>query len=169
MAAELLLMARGEGMRLTINGSNPFIQRLAKQSFHSLEVQDLMRGVYNNAILYNQELLTASNAKIFHDQFAALLERSLNYVEESSQLEDERRKLEKERQRMEALSQPKQKPSTARCFLCFLSKVMTPSGLPFARSWRMNGAFNFIWRATASIPRNFARMSGCTWILPTPS
>ena len=54
MAEEMVLMARSEGMRLTINASNPFIQRIAKPDFHSLEFQDLMRGIYNNAILYNQ-------------------------------------------------------------------------------------------------------------------
>src|ERR1044071_7167194 len=59
-----------------------------------------MLGIYNNAILYNQELLTPQNARIFHGQFAAFLNRSLDYIEDRGALHAERERLEKDRQRL---------------------------------------------------------------------
>jgi molecular chaperone HtpG len=101
MAEEMMHLARSESMRLTINAGNPFIQQLALQDPQQLEVQNLMMGAYNNAILYNQELMTPDNARIFHDQFAALLQRSLAYLEERATLKAEREQLDKERQKRE--------------------------------------------------------------------
>ena len=83
-------------MRLTINASNPFIQQLARQDPTQPEVKDFMLGVYN------QELMTPQNARIFHDQFAALLQRSLAYLEDRATLQAERERLEKELHRREA-------------------------------------------------------------------
>lgn len=99
MAEEMVRLARTDSMRLTLNASNGFVQRLARQDPSDPEVQDLMLGIYNNAILYNQELLTPQNARIFHDQFAAFLNRSLDYLEDRGALHAERERLEKDRQR----------------------------------------------------------------------
>lgn len=102
MAEEMMRMSRGETMRLTINADNPFIQRLSRQDFHDQAVAGLMLGVYNNAILYNQELMTPYNARIFHDQFAELLGHSLQYLEERATLNEERTQLAHERQQIDA-------------------------------------------------------------------
>lgn len=125
MAEEMMRLARSESMRLTINAGNPFIQQLAQQDPTQFEVQDLMLGVYNNAIVYNQELMTPYNARIFHDQFAALLQRSLAYLEERVTLQAERERLNKERQRREA-AQGRQRSAHRVMFL------MTP----FAAAYR---------------------------------
>lgn len=110
MAQEMLRMVRGSALRLVINASNPLIRRLAKQedlTHHDLT--KLMIGVYNNAILYNQELMTPQNAKVFHDQFHALLERSLEYIEEQVDLAKQRDELNRERDKLQKKDLPKPK------------------------------------------------------------
>jgi hypothetical protein len=84
-------------MRMTINAASPFIVRLAQQDFRDPEIIHIMLGVYNSAILYNAELLTASNAKVFHDQFGTLLERTVEHLAERQQLKKDRVALEEER------------------------------------------------------------------------
>lgn len=100
MAEEMIRIAKGESMRLTINADNPFIQRLARQDFRDEAVVGLMSGVYNNAILYNEELMTPQNARVFHDQFAELLGRSLAYLEERAAIDEERADIKEERDRL---------------------------------------------------------------------
>nr|VFJ64885.1 MAG: Molecular chaperone, HSP90 family [Candidatus Kentron sp. FW] len=96
MAEEMMHLARGADMRMTINAANPLIRQLAGlEDFEDEEVMDLMGGIYNDAILYNQELMTPSNAKLFHQQFGRLMERSVAYLEQRDRL----RALEAERAR----------------------------------------------------------------------
>ena len=49
-----------------------------------------MLGVYNDAILYNQELLTPTNAQVFHKQFQRLLMRAITFLNEKDALEQKR-------------------------------------------------------------------------------
>lgn len=126
MAEEMVRMARSESMRLTINASNPFVQRLARQDPRIEPVRDLMMGIYNNAILYNQELLTPHNARIFHDQFASLLERSVDYLEERAVLQAQRAEIERERRARDAAANPPERPAHPVFFLI----------TPFAKEFR---------------------------------
>ena len=82
---------------MTINAACPFIARLATQNFNDPEIAHIMLGVDNSAILYNAELLTPYNAKIFHDQFGALLERTVEHLAERQRLSHDREVLESER------------------------------------------------------------------------
>jgi len=87
MAEQMLRMARNEDMRMNINASNPLIRQLAHLgNFEDEEVIDLMGAIYNDAILYNQELMTPTNAKIFHEQFGRLLQRSVEYFKQRDEL-----------------------------------------------------------------------------------
>ena len=87
MAEDMMRMARNADMRMTINATNPLIRQLAAlDDFEDDEVIDLMGGIYNDAILYNQELMTPSNAKIFHQQFGRLLQRSVDYLKQRGEL-----------------------------------------------------------------------------------
>ena len=110
-----------------------------------------------------KELLTASYAKIFHDQFAALLERRLNYVEESSQLRVERNELKKERKRLDAISQPKHKPDHRMVFVMLPFKGYDSLESALRRVAEDEWASNFTWLATRLTPTKFARMFGCIW------
>ena len=97
MAEELTRSSRRRGMRMTINASCPFIVRLAQQDFKDPEITHIMLGIYNSAILYNAELLTPTNAKIFHDQFGTLLERTVEFLAERQQIKKDKEALESER------------------------------------------------------------------------
>jgi len=97
MAEDVIRNSRRSGMRMTINAACPFMVRLAHQDFRDPEIIHIMLGVYNSAILYNAELLTASNAKIFHDQFGTLLERTVEHLAERQQLKKDRVALDEER------------------------------------------------------------------------
>jgi len=99
MAQEMVRLTRGASMKLTINANSPLIQRLALQDLEDKDVLSVMLGVYNNAILYNQELMTPENASIFHKQFQELMTRSLDYIEEKAELQKERERLARERER----------------------------------------------------------------------
>jgi hypothetical protein len=105
MAEDVIRNSRRSGMRMTINAACPFIVRLAQQDFRDPEIIHIMLGVYNSAILYNAELLTATNAKIFHDQFGTLLERTVEHLAERQQLKKDRVALEAERRAL-APNQP---------------------------------------------------------------
>jgi len=100
MAEELMRSSLNKGMRMTINAACPFIARLSQQDFRDPEITHIMLGVYNSAILYNAELLTPRNAKIFHDQFGTLLERTVEHLAERQQLQKERASIEAERRAM---------------------------------------------------------------------
>jgi len=98
MAEELLRTSRAaNAMRMTINASCPFIQNLAQQDFKEKAVQQLMLGVYNSAILYNAEMLTPRNAKIFHDQFGDFMENTLAMIADRAAMQQERAILDHER------------------------------------------------------------------------
>lgn len=87
MAEEMMRMTRSAEMRMTINATNPLIRQLAAlDNFEDSEVIDLMLCIYNDAILYNQELMTPSNAKVFHQQFGRLLQRSVDYLKQRKEL-----------------------------------------------------------------------------------
>jgi len=101
MAEELLRNSRtANAMRMTINAACPFIQRLAELDNRDKDVHHLMLGVYNSAILYNAELLTPRNAKIFHDQFGEFMANNLELIARRAELERERADLEQERQNL---------------------------------------------------------------------
>jgi hypothetical protein len=100
MAEELLRMSRNADMRMTINAINPLVRELASLSdFEGEEVADLMGGIYNDAILYNQELMTPRNAQIFHEQFGRLLRRSIDFVRQREEIVRERERLAAEEAR----------------------------------------------------------------------
>lgn len=81
MAEDMLKMARRSDMKMVINASNPLVRGLAKMCEHTNpndteqfgELQELMTGLYNSAMLSNQQMLTPSNAKIFHEQYQRLM------------------------------------------------------------------------------------------------
>jgi hypothetical protein len=54
------------------------IRLLAQQNFENPDVLILCRGIYNSAILYNQELMTPQNARIFYEEYQELMSRSLD-------------------------------------------------------------------------------------------
>jgi hypothetical protein len=99
MAQEMVQMARGASIKLTINASNPLIRRLSLlPKFDDKDVVNIMLGVYNNAFLYSQELMTPENASILHKQFEELMTRSLDYIEEKTEISRERERLAIERE-----------------------------------------------------------------------
>lgn len=105
MAEEMLLLSRNSDMRMSINAANPFIRELAGLVGTNPEdddLRDLMMCVYNDAILYNQELMTPRNAQIFHEQFQRLMVKSLRFLTEKSMLARERAEVEKQRRQAEA-------------------------------------------------------------------
>jgi hypothetical protein len=110
MAEELLRNARlANAMRMTINAACPFIQELARYDLRDPDVQHVMLGVYNSAILYNAEMLTPRNAKVFHDQFGDFMESTLNMIHERAKIQQERMEIEQERaayRRSTATEQP---------------------------------------------------------------
>lgn len=97
MARDLVQRTRRESLKLTINASNPFIRALALIDPRDEAFLDLALGIYNNAILYNAELMTSENAKIFHDHFGRLLARTLASVNNRADLERARSELEREK------------------------------------------------------------------------
>ena len=129
MAEELLLMSRNADMRMSINAANPLIRKLADLVVATPEdsdLNDLMLGVYNDAILYNQELMTPRNAQIFHEQFQRLMGRSVEFVSQKSELQREREELVRQQMAQRPNSgfdQPKR-----RHLIAFL---MTPFGADF--------------------------------------
>jgi molecular chaperone HtpG len=105
MAEEMLLLSRNADMRMSINAANPLIRTLASLVEiypEDDDLLDLMRCVYNDAILYNQELMTPSNAQLFHEQFQRLMNRSLQFLVEKGDLARERAELDKQRRQTES-------------------------------------------------------------------
>jgi molecular chaperone HtpG len=99
MAEEMLRMSRGAGRKLFINADNPLIRRLAAMHPAQPDLQHLLINVYNNAILFNQELLTPENARVFHHNFHELLERSVELIALRSKLEERQAEVEREERR----------------------------------------------------------------------
>lgn len=75
MAETLLKMTTAESMRLTINADNSLIRDIAEhpELFGEPEVDEILSGIYNNAILFNQDLLTTENTQILNQQMHRLL------------------------------------------------------------------------------------------------
>lgn len=107
MARELVRKTRHEAQKLTINAANPFIRALAVADWRDDAFIDLILGIYNNAILYNAELMTPETAKIFHDHFARLLARTLANVQDKAALERARAELGREREKSAAVIAPR--------------------------------------------------------------
>ena len=107
MAQEMVRLTRGTSIKLTINANNPLIRRLASlQQLDDKEVLSIIGGVYNNAFLYNQELMTPEDASILHKQFEELMTRSLDYIEEKAELQKERERFVRERENAKVKSGP---------------------------------------------------------------
>ena len=105
ISEELLRNARfANAMRMTINAACPFIQNLAQQNSKDPTVRHLMLGVYNSAILYNAEMLTPRNAKVFHDQFGDFMETTLTMISDRSDMQRERDALQHEREALRRAS-----------------------------------------------------------------
>ncbi|WP_341734480.1 ATP-binding protein [Microcoleus sp. EPA2] len=120
MAQEMLRMSHNSSMRLVLNASNPMIRLLAQQNFENPDVLNIIRGIYNSAILYNQELMTPQNARIFYEQYQELTSRSLDYIMQQEDLKSQTETLEKER---EAIRKRDQKGEEPKHLIFFL---MTP-------------------------------------------
>jgi molecular chaperone HtpG len=100
MAQEMMRMSRNSSLRLIINASNPLIKLISQQKFDNPDVFSLMLGIYNSAILYNQELMTPQNARIFYEDFQRLLRGNLNYIIEKTDIQRQIEDLERERESM---------------------------------------------------------------------
>ncbi len=103
MAEEMLILSRNADMRMSINAANPLIRSLAslvEVNPDDEDLVDLMLCVYNDAILYNQELMTPSNAQIFHAQFQRLMSKSLQFLVEKVTMAHERAELDKQRRQI---------------------------------------------------------------------
>ncbi len=123
MAEEMLRLSRNADMRMKINAANQLIRTLAslvEESPEDPDLSDLMRCVYNDAILYNQEMMTPRNAQIFHEQFQRLMGRSVEFLQQKADLARERRELDRERQ----AQQKKKAPENERKHL--VAFLMTP-------------------------------------------
>lgn len=109
MAEEMLRMSRGASRKLIVNADNMLIRRLAAMSPAQPDLQTLLVNVYNNAILFNQELLTPENARNFHHNFHGLLERSVELVLLRSELELRQEEIEREerKRRQKAVPEPR--------------------------------------------------------------
>jgi hypothetical protein len=101
---EVIQRLRQQRMYLSLNADNPIVQHLADLPDRNHPVtEDIMRGLYNSAILYSHNLLNEKNAQIIHEQFIMVLERALNQYSEigavQRELEETRRELINLRQR----------------------------------------------------------------------
>jgi molecular chaperone HtpG len=100
MAQEMMRMSRNSSLRLILNAGNPMIRLIAQQNFEDANVLSLMLGIYNSAILYNQELMTPQNARIFYEDFQRLLRVNLDYIIEKTDLQRQTDDLERKRESM---------------------------------------------------------------------
>jgi molecular chaperone HtpG len=116
MAEEMIRLSRNADMRMSINAANTLIRTLAslvEASPDDEDLHDLMLGVYNDAILYNQELMTPRNAQVFHEQFQRLMSKSLQFLAEKASLSRERKELDTQRRQTESRSKRERKHLTA--------------------------------------------------------
>jgi len=128
MAREMLAMARSASRRLILNASNPMVRKLAQQDFEDPNVYEIMLGIYNSAILYNQELMTPQNARIFYEDFQRLLKRSLNYVIDQTKLKQREMALAREQEALRKSKMPEQQPKH---LIFFLMTPFDPAYRPF--------------------------------------
>ncbi|MEM1179813.1 MAG: hypothetical protein AAGM22_15810 [Acidobacteriota bacterium] len=108
MAEEMILMNRRASRRMSINASNPLIRQVAdlhqEIGREDEDVMELMLGIYNDAILYNQELMTPDNAKIFHQQFGRLMTRNAEFISKRNGLAEREAELQAEIRRLKPAS-----------------------------------------------------------------
>lgn len=129
MAEELLRNARAaNAMRMVINAACPFIQELARQDSRDADVRHVMLGVYNSAILYNAEMLTPQNAKIFHDQFGDFMEANLKMINARANMQQERESLAQDRQALRRAAGQEAPAASHRILF-----LMTPFNEDYAR------------------------------------
>ncbi|MCC3415938.1 MULTISPECIES: ATP-binding protein [unclassified Microcoleus] len=133
MAQEMMRMSRNSALRLIINAGNPMVRLLAKQSFDNPNVLDIMLGIYNSSILYNQELMTPQNARIFYDDFQKLLRRDLDYIIEKADLQRQAEDLEKQRQ---AMQKNQKEGKTPKHLIFFLMTPLENTYQPFIETVR---------------------------------
>lgn len=129
IAEDLLRMMRITDMRMNINALNPLIRALADLLVANPQDSDLaqiMMCVYNDAILYNSELMTPSNAQKFHRQFQWLMVRLIDFVKHKDDLAHEREALDRQRAAFEPEDDGRRR---RRHFAGFL---MTPFSADFA-------------------------------------
>ena len=130
MAEDMIRMSRNAEMRMSINASNTLIQRVAQLlktvGRQDADVQELMMGIFNDAILYNQEIMTPKNAKLFHDQFSRLMERNAEFVTLQNNLEQREEEIKRKE---EKLASPKKKKKERPVVF-----LMTPFSAGFDRS-----------------------------------
>jgi molecular chaperone HtpG len=98
VARDLRDRTRDESTKLTINASNPFIRELAVADADDPDVFDVILGVYNNAILSNMEMMTPRIAEIFHNHFARLMQRNLEFTKSRVEIQKERAEIQRERE-----------------------------------------------------------------------
>ncbi len=128
MAEQMLRLSRNADMRMSINAGNPLIRllaRLAADRPDDEDLVDLLLGVYNDAILYNQELMSPRNAQIFHQQFQRLLRKSAEFLREKAKLTRTRALLDEQQRALTP------KPERARSHL--KAFLMTPFDPAFDR------------------------------------
>lgn len=103
LAEEVIRGRRNENRQMIINSTNPLIRKIAELlgevGPEDDDVLELMLGIFNDAILYNQELMTPRNAKIFHQQFGRLMTRNAHFVSRKASMERylEEQRAEKEK------------------------------------------------------------------------
>ncbi|MDA0243188.1 MAG: ATP-binding protein [Chloroflexi bacterium] len=133
MAREMMLMAHNVSRRVILNAGNPMVRKLALQNFENQNVYEIMLGIYNSAILYNQELMTPQHARIFYEDFQRLLTRSLDYVVEKTTLERREAALAKEHESLRKHAEPKDQPKH---LIFFLMTPFDPAYKPFVQTMR---------------------------------
>jgi molecular chaperone HtpG len=95
MALELARLTAHSTQKLTINADNSLIRRLAGQDKNNPDVVEIMRAVYNGAVLQNQQLVTPEDAQVFSDQFQRFMARSLDFLDAESRLRTEQDRIDR--------------------------------------------------------------------------
>lgn len=99
MAEEMIRMSRNAEMRMLINAFNPLVRSVAalcetmmqnREGRGRTVAEELMRGLYNSAILSNQRMLSAQNARIFYDQFQSMMRMIIDTTKVTEALSAER-------------------------------------------------------------------------------
>lgn len=133
MAQEMLRLSRNSSLRFILNASNPMLRRLAQQDFKNPDILNIIRGICNSAILYNQELMTPQNSRVFYEQFQQLLGRTLDLIIQQEDLHRQTQALEKER---EELRNQKGRKDETRHLIFFLMTPFDSAYRPFIETVR---------------------------------
>ncbi|MCU0285819.1 MAG: ATP-binding protein [Acidobacteria bacterium] len=92
VAKEALDRHKHRPIYLSLNAKNPLIRKLSTINRNDPQVQEMMVGIHNSAILYSQNLVSLHNLDILHAQFLQII----------GSLLDSREALEKTQQTLEA-------------------------------------------------------------------